>query len=51
MWRSPANQWWVDPYVNAASEADDQERLIIADIDLTQTQQRGTAAIPRTAPA
>ena len=27
----------VDPYVNAASEADDQEQLIIADIDLTQT--------------
>ena len=25
----------VDPYVNAASEADDQEQLIIADIDLT----------------
>ena len=25
------------PYVNAASEADDQEQLIIADIDLTQT--------------
>ena len=27
----------VDPYVNAASEADDQEQLIIADIDLTLT--------------
>ena len=31
------NRVGTDPYVNAASEADDQEQLIIADIDLTQT--------------
>ena len=27
----------VDPYGNVVSKADDQEQLIIADIDLTQT--------------
>ena len=27
----------VDPYCNVVSKADDQEQLIIADIDLTQT--------------
>lgn len=27
----------VDPYSNVVSKADDQEQLIIADIDLTQT--------------
>ena len=40
----------VDPYGNVVSKADDQEQLIIADIDLTQTAAaRKTAAIPGTA--
>lgn len=38
----------VDPYGNVVSKADDQQ-LIIADIDLTQTAAAQTAAIPGTA--